>query len=154
MNQRVVFVFAVFALLVAGSRGSLSDALCVVLGLVAGAAVAPKLVTWRMTSRWLPFAIVAGLFPVAYWITGQGNSRIVGAFLAVCAVGIGVGARLAFRLSTKQSLRASDGFVLLGLVGALFGGMVLHGYILPLALVPLSIAAILTYQDQIRRWFK
>jgi hypothetical protein len=37
------------------------------------------------------------------------------------------------------------------LIGALFGGLVLHGYVLPLALVPLAIAALLRQQDHFPR---
>jgi len=150
VNPRLVCIFAALALPIVASRGSLAGALWVAGGLVAGAAAAPAVAARR---RWLAIPLLLLLSVVAYWVAGRPDSRMVGPFLGICAVVVGAATRLAFRSPSNHPVRTADVFILMGLGGALFGGLVLHDYIRPLGLIPLTIGIALSYKDKIRRWF-
>jgi hypothetical protein len=150
VNRRILCAFALLVLAIVASRGSLVGALWVVGGLAAGAAAAPAVTAWR---QWLAIPIVLILSAVAYWVAGRPNSAMVDPFLGLCAVAVGAASRLAFRSPNNHRVRAADVFIFIGLAGALLGGLVLHAYIRPLALIPLTIGIALSYQDRIRQWF-
>lgn len=151
MNKRAIFAFATLAQLFLATRVGRADALCILLGLIGGALVASRLRALSPNFRWLPFCIALLLFPLACWLIRHPGPGFLGALLAASALGTGAGTRVAFQSTRRTPIRTSDIFVVLGLVGALFGGMILHGHILPLALVPFAIAAAIKTRN--REWF-
>lgn len=153
LKLRPFVLLAVAALLVAATRGSAANAMVLGAGFGFGLAVGG----WIPASRRGPapvlfVLILAGLLPATIWIINQSSAHVLNGFLAACGAGVGVVVRISFRDSRQRAFGAREFFIFLGGVGALLGATVAREHIVPLALIPLAIAAAISLATRWSFW--